>query len=399
MAKDRKQTLLTVITVAAGVLCAAALGLYSFLKAMRSPLHTNPQDVPALVDAPPSPIWTDAVERARRDARSALIEQNLPGLSIAVGVDDQLVWAEGFGWADLEKRVPVGPRMRFRIGHVSKALTSAAVGVLLEEGRVRLDDEIQVYVPDFPRKEWPITLRQLMGHTAGVRHYDSDEDYMPTSRCERASEGVMRFASDPLLFEPDTQHRYSTFGWILVSAAVEAAGGPFFAFLRRKVFEPLDMTATTVDSGSAPMPDRVTFYYPRFSGDPGSGSDPARPVDYSCFAGAGGFLSTPSDLVRFGVGLGNRRLLKRSTITQLQMPQVLASGKETENGLGWVLQTISLAGEPTPAVGHSSLTLLGGSTAFLMFPERRIVVAVMTNTSRANTRSIALRIADSFAQR
>jgi len=130
------------------------------------------------------------VEQARRSARAGLVTQNLPGLSVAVGIDGEIAWAEGFGWADMEKRVPVAPAMRFRIGHTSKALTSAAVGLLLEKGRLRLEDEIQTYVPEFPEKQWPVTLRQLMGNVAGVRHYESDEDSSPSAHCERAVEGL-----------------------------------------------------------------------------------------------------------------------------------------------------------------------------------------------------------------
>ena len=92
------------------------------------------------------------MEQGRQFARAGLVEQNLPGLSVAVGVGGDIVWAEGFGWADMEKRVPVAPGMRFRIGHASKSLTSAAVGLLLEKGRLHLEDEIQTYVPEFPRK-------------------------------------------------------------------------------------------------------------------------------------------------------------------------------------------------------------------------------------------------------
>jgi serine beta-lactamase-like protein LACTB len=239
-----------------------------------------------------------------------------------------------------------------------------------------------------------------MGHVAGVRHYESEEDYMPTSHCELASEGLPRFAEHPLLFEPETQSRYSTFGWILVSAAIEAAAGePFASYMRRQVFEPLGMGDTTFDAGREPIPNRVTFYSPRFSGDPATGPELARAVDYSCFAGAGAVLSTPSDLVRFGLALHTGTLLKRGTVAKLQSPQLLASGQETEYGLGWMLHTVTLGGEPTREVGHASLTIVGSSTSFLTFPDRGIVVAVMANTSRANTRAIALAIAEAFAER
>jgi CubicO group peptidase (beta-lactamase class C family) len=160
-------------------------------------------------------------------------------------------------------------------------------------------------------------MRQLMGHVAGVRHYRNEGDYMPSAHYERASEGLQSFADDPLLFEPETRYSYSTYGWILVSAAVEAAADePFFTFMRTQIFKPLGMADTTSDSATEPIPDRATFYYPRFSGDTQYGPEIASTVDYSCFAGAGGFLSTPSDLVRFGMALNSGTLLRPSTVKQ-----------------------------------------------------------------------------------
>ena len=363
-----------------------------------TPLHPNPQDVPSVTQSAPLPKWAGAVEQGRQLARAGLVEQNLPGLSVAVGVGGDIVWAEGFGWANLENRVPVAPGMRFRIGHASKALTSAAVGLLLEKGRLHLDDEIQTYVPAFPRKQWPVTLRQLMGHVAGVRHYRGEEADMPSAHCERASEGLQSFADDPLLFEPETQYRYSTYGWVLVSAAVEAAANePFFTFMRTQIFTPLGMADTTSDSATEPIPDRATFYFPRFSGDNVRARSWRRTVDYSCFAGAGAFLSTPSDLVRFGMALSSGKLLQPATVSMLQTPQQLASGKDTDYGLGWMLETVPLAGEPTRLASHASRTCVGASTSFLTFPERGLVVAVTANISFADTRSIALKIAQAFA--
>jgi CubicO group peptidase (beta-lactamase class C family) len=397
--RNWKQKGLALIGLGLGVLFTAGLGLYTFLTATATPLHPSPQAVPSVTHAAPLPKWTGAVEQGRQLARAGLVEQNLPGLSVAVGAGGDIVWAEGFGWADLEKRVAVAPGMRFRIGHASKALTSAAVGLLLEKGRLRLDDEIQEHVPAFPKKQWPVTLRQLMGHVAGVRHYLGEEADIPSAHCDRASEGLQSFADDPLLFEPETKSSYSTYGWILVSAAVEAAADePFFTFMRTQIFTPLGMADTMPNSATEPIPDRVTFYFPRFSGDNQFGPELAKTVDYSCFAGAGAFLSTPSDLVRFGLAINNGKLLKSDTVTTLQTPQLLASGEETGYGLGWTLETVPLAGEPRRLVSDASRSLLGGSTSFMTFPERGIVVAVTSNTSYANTRSIALKIAQAFAE-
>ena len=393
------QKALTLIGAGVFVVFLAGLGLYTFVITVSERVHPNPKEVPSVALAAPSPKWAAAVERGRQFARDGLVQQNLPGLSVAVGVGGDIVWAEGFGWADMEKRVPVAPGMRFRIGHTSKALTSAAVGLLLEKGRLHLEDEIQTYVPAFPRKQWPVTLRQLMGHVAGIRHYDSDAEYAPTAHCDRAADGLNSFANDPLRFEPDTQYGYSTYGWVLVSAAVEAAAKePLASFMAAQVFKPLGMTATTFESSTEPMPDRVTFYQRRFTGDGGEGVVPAATVDYSCFSGAAAILSTPSDLVRFGMAVNGGKLLQSHTITKLQTPQVLTYGKETEYGLGWMVEEVTLAGEPMRMVHHASRSLRGGTTSFMIFPARGMVVAVTANIANGITRDIALNIAQAFAE-
>jgi serine beta-lactamase-like protein LACTB len=394
-----RQQALTLIGVGVFVVFLAGVGIYTFVMAVSTRLHPNPKDVPSVALVAPSPKWAAAVDQARLSARDGLVTQNLPGLSVAVGVGGDIVWAEGFGWADMEKRVPVAPGMRFRIGHTSKALTSAGVGLLLEKGRLHLEDEIQTYVPAFPRKEWPVTLRQLMGHVAGIRHYGSEQDDEPTAHCARTADGLKGFADDPLRFEPDTQYGYSTYGWVLVSAAVEAAAKePLSSFMAAQVFKPLGMTSTTFESPAEAIRDRVTFYQRRFTGDGGEGVVPATAVDYSCFAGAGAILSTPSDLVRFGMAVNGGKLLQADTVRKLQTTQVLTSGKETEYGLGWMVEEVTLAGEPARMVHHASRSLKGGTTSFMTFPARGLVVAVTANIANAITRDIALNIAQAFAE-
>jgi serine beta-lactamase-like protein LACTB len=404
MAANWTKTWLPPIAVAIGLPLTGLAGFLMYISANSTTLHPDPQDVKSAMASPPLPKWADAVKQSQQIVRAGLTEQNLPGVSVAVGVAGDIVWAEGFGWANLEGRVPVDPGMRFRIGHVSKALTSAGVGLLRQQGRLHLDAEIQEYVPAFPRKEWPVTLRQLMGHVAGIRHYrDTEWGDKPTAHCDRASEGLKSFSSAPLLFEPETQYRYSTYGWVLVSAAVEAAADePFFAFMGSKVFTPLGMADTVPDFPTESIPNRATSYYRKLERERTSN------VDYSCFAGAGAFLSTPSDLVRFGFAMiqgGRLRqgfgaqgpLLRPETVSMLQTRQQLTSGEETDYGLGWMLDSVELAGERTPLAGHASRTIEGASTSFLTFPERGLIVAVMANRSFGDPRSIALDIAQAFA--
>ena len=391
MAADWTKTWLPTIAVAVGLSIVGVVVFLAFVLNVK-PLHTNPQAVTSEVLSTPSPEWAAAVEKGRRIVRAAVTQQNMPGISVAVGVDGEIVWAEGFGWANIENRVAVTPATRFRIGHVSKALTSAGVGLLRQQGRVHLDADIQDYVPAFPRKEWPVTLRHLMGNLAGIHHYRNTEwGDKPTAHCERASEGLRAFANDPLLFEPETHYRYSTYGWVLVSAAVEAvANEPFSTFMRKEVFTPLGMVDTEADSANEPMPNRATSYFRQLE------RERTTNVDYSCFAGAGAFLSSPSDLVRFGSGM--KTLLKPETVSLLQTRQQLTSGEETDYGLGWMLETVDLAGKPARVAGHASRTIEGASTSFLTFPERGLVVAVTANISFADPKSIALDLAQAFAE-
>src|SRR5688572_6556025 len=124
---DRIQNWLGLFALGVGMLIAALLGLWAYMSGTAMPLHSDARDVPSVMHSSPPPQWAGAVEEARQIVRAGLIEQNLPGLSVAVGDAGNMVWAEGFGWADLENQMPVAPETRFRIGAASKALTSAAV--------------------------------------------------------------------------------------------------------------------------------------------------------------------------------------------------------------------------------------------------------------------------------
>ncbi len=379
--------------IAAGILIAMALGLSQFVAFTSKPIHADPNAVPSVSESSPSAMWIGAVAHSQQIVRAAVVQQGLPGISVAVGVNGEMVWAEGFGWANLDDKSLVDPNTRFRIGHVSKPLTSAGVGLLREQGRLHLDDEIQEYVTAFPKKTWPVTVRQLMGHTAGFRHYrDTEWGDKPSSHCDRASEGLATFSNDSLLFMPETEYRYSTYGWVLVSAAVEAiAGEPFVQFMRTNVFEPIGMSHTSADAPNEPIPNRATSYYVG-----NLGGSLTTSVDYSCFAGGGAFLSTPSDLVRFGAALSQGKLLTPDTVKLLQTRQQLTSGAETDYGLGWMVETVELAGQRTRVVGHASRTIEGASTSFLIFPDRGLIVAVTSNISFADMRSIALGVAQEF---
>ena len=396
---NRTETWLGLFVLGIAGVLVAVFGLRMYMTAKATPLHPDAQNVPSVAGADPTQKWAVAADRAREAIRASLAEQNLPGLSVAVALGGDIVWAEGFGFADLERRQPVTPNHRFRIGTSSPALTSAAVGLLLEKGRLKLDDEIQVYVPELPRKEWPVTLRQLMGHTAGLISDSGDEGPLFGQHCEKPVEAFDVFADRELRFQPGTRYLYSDYGWIVMSAAIEAAAGmPFLTFMREQVFDPLGMRDTREDSVTKVIPDVVTPYFPTFAADPRYGPDVTRDIDLSCYFGASVFLSTPSDLVRFSAALHTGKLLQPATVELLQTSQRLVSGEETGYGLGWDLETVTLSGEQTPVVGHDGEVLGGTVSTLLIFRERGLSVAVLSNTSYADTPAIALKIAEAFAE-
>jgi CubicO group peptidase (beta-lactamase class C family) len=339
------------------------------------------------VPAPVSTAQAPAVDTARARVHAWVAKENLAGASVAVGIDGQIVWAEGFGWADLEQHVPVTPLTRFRIGSVSKPLTSVAVGLLYERGKIDLDAPVQKYVPSFPKKRWPISTRQLMGHIAGIRHYRGDE-FLSSKHYDDILAGLEIFANDTLLFRPGTAYSYSTYGWNLVSAVVQsAAGEPFLDFMRREVFAPLGLRHTVPEYMVSIIPDRVAFY----EHDKEGRLVNAPYVDNSYKWAGGGFLSTPSDLVRFGFAMLDHKLLQPKTVEMLWTPLTLESGKRTGYGLGWGVDTVD--GHEVISHGGGSV---GGTTAFMIIPDQRMVVAVTTNLTDAEVSPIAREVAELF---
>ncbi len=350
----------------------------------------DPSAVRSQIDEPPDPTYIDAVERARPLVRAFMVEENLPGLSLAVGVAGEAVWAEGFGWADIDERLPVTPKTRFRIGSVAMPMTATAVGLLHERGLLDLDAPVRDYVRSFPEKEWPVTTRQLMGHVAGVRQYSDDEELLYMRRhCDTPLDGLQLFADDPLLFEPGTRYRYSPYGWTLVGAVVEAvADEPFLDFLRREVLDPLEMRDTILDDPAGPVARRTSFYWPFAARDPSFGVEGAirKDAENTCIQGAGALLSTPTDVVRFGLAMLEGRLLRAETFGMLRTPLEPRSGESTGYGLGWFVREISIGpgSEPTTVFGHEGSSV-GGTTSLVILPEHGIVIAATTNVSFAKS--------------
>ena len=175
----------------------------------------------------------DVVSMLQQKADSLVGEemkkQNIAGLSLTIVVDKKIAVSRAYGFADLENQVPATTSMMFRTGSLAKPMTSAAAMALYQAGKLDLDAPVQNYCPAFPKKQWTITTRELLGHLSGIRHYRQDNaDFLSTKHYAHISDAFEMFANDPLLFEPGTKMQYTTFGYDVVGCVVEGASGEDF---------------------------------------------------------------------------------------------------------------------------------------------------------------------------
>ena len=316
-----------------------------------------------------------AIVAQERTLMCERLATRIPGVQVAVAVNGKLVWSEGFGYADVERKRPVTRETQFRIGSVSKPLTAAAVALLYQQGKLDLDAPVQRYVPSFPDKGYPITTRQLAGHLAGIRHY-KDREFFLNRRFATVLDGLTIFQDDSLLFPPGTRFSYSSYAWNLISAVVEGASGDdFLRYMSAHVFRPLGLADTAPDRTDSLIPGRTQPY----DRDSGGSYRIAPAVDNSYKWAGGGFVSTAEDLVKFGSALLEPGFLKRETLDLLFTSQRTRAGEETGYGIGFFVTTDSL-GHRWAFHGGGAV---GGTAVFGLDRESRVVVAILTNLTDA----------------
>lgn len=324
----------------------------------------------ATVAAPPNHSRAAAIEHTRAIAKEWL-ERGIPGFSVTVAEDGKIVFSEGFGYADLEQRVPVWPTTKFRIGSVSKPLTATALVKLVEQGKIDLDAPIQKYVPSFPDKGAIITPRMLAGHLGGIRHY-KDNEFLNSKHYDNVVAGLVIFQDDPLVSPPGTKFNYSSYGFNLLSAAIEkACAEDFLSCMRDLVFIPLGLRSTVADQPSELVEQRARFYT-HWKDKPLENSPY---TDNSYKWAGGGFLSSSEDLVRFGNALLEPGYLKKESLALLFTSQKTKSGEETGYGMGWDIRKSMTGKRIFDHDGGST----GASSKLILYPDERLVVAMVCN--------------------
>ncbi len=308
-----------------------------------------------------------------------------PGISVAVLAQGRLAFSAGVGFADLENMVPATGSTVYNIGSVSKAQTAVAIMQLVEQGKVSLDDPIQKYVPSFPDKGSPITVRHILTHTSGIRHYratdfpdsEDNENMKPVATLE---EGIRIFKDDPLLFKPGEYYFYSSYAVNLLQGVVEKASGMAFEdYMRKHVWSPSGMYGSAFDVPARIVPRRARGY------SVGNGQIRNYPYgDLTYKFASGGMLSSAEDLVRLGAALNRHVLLKAETVALMYKPmspvlQYQEKGPpqamESSQGLLWRIAKDD-AGR---TFVHHCGTVKGFNACLVNYPEQDVVVAILGN--------------------
>lgn len=323
------------------------------------------------------------IQKARFLIEKHIAQTNIPGVQVAVMMDGKLVWSETWGYSNLEKSQPLEASTPMRVASVSKAMTSVALGKLIEEERIDIDADIRNYLTAFPDKGYKITTRQLASSTSGIRHYTSKDPVFNQHYYPSVSDALSLFKDDPLLFEPGTDFYYSSYGWVLLSAVMEEAANTPFDRLMENTWSELTMRNTYLDHAKYHPPNISTSYIKKdkdflskiFS-NKGTERIQAPYEDRSFMYAGGGYLSTAEDLVKMGTNLLQNRFLNQATTDILFSSQKLKNGRKTYYGLGWETGLSRLS---TAIVFHSG-SMSTARSHLIIYPEKEVVFAYIANT-------------------
>ncbi len=300
----------------------------------------------------------------------SLINQNkVPGLAITVYKKDSVYFQKGYGYADIGKQSGVDPKKTiFRIASASKPIAATALAKMVADGLIDLDTSFYHYVPYYPKKKYDFTMRQLASHTAGIRGYKGKEYAL--NKPYSIKDSIAVFKDDDLLFKPGTNYHYNSYGWVMVSLAMqEASGIPFEAYVRQKVLQPLGMENTIPEILGQSIPNRATFYSKNRSG-----FREAITVNNFYKLAGGGFLSTSEDIAKLGLAYLKKEITDEFILSNFLTSETIKD-RPTYYGLGW---QVSMDKKGRPYYGHVG-NGVGGYSLFYVYPEQEMVFSIMIN--------------------
>lgn len=314
--------------------------------------------------------------------RSQMAERHIPGVAVAVLRNGRVVKVKGYGVASLEFNVPVTAATAFEIGSVSKQLTAAGIMLLVEDGKVNLDEHISKYLPDTPEAWKDVTVRHLLTHTSGVKSYTSLDGFELIKRM-KAADFIKALSPYPLEFTPGEKNIYSNSGFSLLAYIIESASGkPYIDFMRERIFGPLGMTTATDRDPLFIIPNRAVGY--EWAADRYTG----RSWDLTDLKGAGTIVCTINDLIKWDQALRGSTFLKPSSRAEMWKNFIFNDGKPSPYGFGWRLSDI----RGHKLIGHTGQTA-GFSSANFRFVDDGVDVIILSNQGQSPTTDMAIAIA------
>ncbi len=311
---------------------------------------------------------------------------HLPSISMAIRIEGEMVYQEALGLASIADNRAATIHTPYAVGSLAKPLTSAAMMRLVQQGNLTLEDSIHKHVADYPQENGGFNIRQLASHTAGVPHLTkgrTEKEWLNPTKHFHPHEALDFFKNEKLLFEPGSDFKYSSSGYVLLSEVIaHASGKPYTEAMRALVFDPLKMLHTEHDIEGAALGEEAD-YYSRFKNDRFVPANTRR--DRSFLFGGGGYLSTPTDLVNMAQDIRDTAYLNKDMQKQLFTPVKLDNGDDNPQNyaLGWRVQiadNVLSNGESVLGIHHGG-TVSGAASAFLLtFPEYHASIAFATNT-------------------
>ena len=315
------------------------------------------------------PVEVDAVVQKAIDGKV------IPGAGVVVVRDGKVVFTKGYGLRDVDAAEPVTVHTAFQIASVTKQFTAAGIMLLVEKGKIKLDDTVGKYVPEVPAKWSGVTIRQLLNQVSGIPNYNAG-DRLDGNKVYTKAEIINIMREVPVTSEAGTRWEYSNTNYFLLGMVIEKASGKTYAdYMRGKVFKPLGMDETFVNAKGVAVQYAAAGYSPSQGkwqrteiGDPG--------LPYA----AGAIVSTPVDMGKWAVAVTEGKLLKKASWDAAFASGKAADGKPTNYGFGWYSAKF---GE-TPYVYHSG-GIAGFGAYHARFPADNLSVVVMTNTVGTST--------------
>jgi len=318
-----------------------------------------------------------ATDLTRVMVSELLKNSNMPGISVAISKHGKIVFDEGFGYADIENKIPVTATTQFRTASVAKIITATALAKLIQDGKLNLDLPVQKYVPDFPVKQFTITSRQLAGHLSGLPHY-SDADKIEDRVYPSVKDALSVFSHEDLMAEPGIKYKYSTHGYTLLSAVIEGASGKnYLDYMKTEIFEPLKMDNTGPDKRrQIPNPKAAKLYVVKNSGQ----EEIKNPEEVSYKWAGGGLVSTPTDLISLANGYFNS-FIQPNIVKLIFESQTLKSGEKTQVGIGW---RISQDIDCRRVIEHAG-SMQGARSVICIYPDDELIISIMVNAEWPST--------------